>query len=425
MTKKTERTVILAYSGGLDTSVMLHWLKHDQGCTVVAYCADVGQAEDFAALREKAFGSGAAEVYIEDLRGTFVRDFAWMALKAGAVYEGTYLLGTALARPVIAAGQIALARQLGAATVAHGATGKGNDQLRFELSYYALAPDIQVIAPWREWDLKGRSELIKYCQKHHIPTTASIEKPYSIDHNLMHCSYEGGILEDPWNEPPADMFRLTKSPADGPEQGLDMIIGFRSGEPVSIDGVELAPIAMLERLNGLAGEHGIGRVDLVENRAVGLKSRGIYESPGMTVLHIAHQTLETITLDREVQRLKASLAQKFAEMIYNGFWYSPENVLLRTLVDETQQFVTGEVRVRLYRGNVIVTGRRSPYALYNQQLASFETDHHYDQRDSAGFIKLQALRLRTLAARLPDANAARTTKSMPAGSLAVSEGGAI
>ncbi|MGH9943961.1 MAG: argininosuccinate synthase [Pyrinomonadaceae bacterium] len=391
------KKIVLAYSGGLDTSVMLRWLKESYGCEVVCYCADVGQGDELTGLDEKAKATGASKLYVEDLREEFVRNFVWPAVKANAVYEGVYLLGTSLARPVIAERQIEIARQEGADAVAHGATGKGNDQVRFELTYYALQPDIRVIAPWREWEFKGRLDLIAYSERHGIPVTATAEKPYSTDRNLMHVSYEGGILEDPWTEPPADIFQMTKAPEAARAEAEYVVVGFEQGVPVSINGEPLGAVELLMRLNQLGGEHGVGRVDLVENRFVGMKSRGVYETPGVTILQAAHRALESITMDREVMRLRDSLSLKFAEMIYYGFWFAPESELMRKMIDETQQDVTGEVRVKLYRGNVTVAGRRAPRSLYSERLATFEADTVYNQRDAEGFIKLNALRLRTRA----------------------------
>jgi argininosuccinate synthase len=389
------KKVVLAYSGGLDTSAMLLWLKENYGCEVVCYCADVGQGEELGGLEEKAVATGASRLYVEDLREEFVRDFVWTAVKANALYEGVYLLGTALARPVIAKRQIEIARREGADAVAHGATGKGNDQVRFELTYYALQPDIKVIAPWRSWEFKGRADLIAYCQKHGIPVTATAEKPYSTDRNLMHISFEGGILEDPWAAPPADMFLLTRAPEEAAGKAEEITIGFEKGEPVSINGITHGAVDLLTHLNYLGGEHGIGRVDLVENRFVGMKSRGVYETPGVTILQAAHRALESITLDREVMRLRDSLGTRFAESVYYGFWFAPEFAILRSLIDQTQENVSGEVRLKLYKGSVAVTGRRSPNSLYRPRIATFEDDAGaYDQHDAEGFIKLQALRLR-------------------------------
>jgi argininosuccinate synthase len=389
--------IVLAYSGGLDTSVMLRWLREEYGCEVVCYCADVGQGEELAGLDEKARATGASKLYVEDLRREFVEEYVWPAVKANAVYEGVYLLGTSLARPVIAKRQIEIARREGADAVAHGATGKGNDQVRFELTYYALEPDIKVVAPWREWEFKGRSDLIAYAKQHDIFVTATAEKPYSTDRNLMHVSYEGGILEDPWAEPPADIFQLTVAPEAAKAEPEYVVIGFEGGVPVSVNGEKLGAVELLESLNRAGGAHGVGRVDLVENRFVGMKSRGVYETPGVTVLQAAHRALESITLDREVLRMRDALSLKFAESVYYGFWFAPESELMRKTIDETQKNVTGEVRVKLYRGNVIVVGRRSPNSLYRERLATFEADNVYNQRDAEGFIKLNALRLRTRA----------------------------
>jgi argininosuccinate synthase len=397
MTEKKINKIVLAYSGGLDTSVMLRWIKERYGCEVVCYCADVGQGEELDGLEAKARETGASKLYVEDLREEFVREYVWTALKANAVYEGVYLLGTSLARPVIAKRQIEIARREGADAVAHGATGKGNDQVRFELTYYALEPDIKVVAPWREWEFKGRSDLIAYAKEHNIPVAATAEKPYSTDRNLMHISYEGGILEDPWAEPPADIFRLTKAPEEARAEAEYVEIGFERGEPVAVGGRRLGAVELLETLNELGGEHGIGRVDLVENRFVGMKSRGVYETPGVTILQAAHRALESITLDREVMHLRDSLGVKFAESIYYGFWFAPEFELLRKTIDETQAHVTGDVRLKLYRGNATVVGRRAPRSLYSERLATFEAEDVYNQRDAEGFIKLNALRLRSQA----------------------------
>jgi len=373
---------------------MLRWLKEQYSCEVICYCADVGQGEELDGLDEKARATGASKLYVEDLREEFVRDYVWTAIKANAVYEGIYLMGTSLARPVIAKRQIEIARKENADAVAHGSTGKGNDQVRFELTYYALQPDIKVIAPWREWEFKGRSDLIAYAKQHDIPVTATAEKPYSTDRNLMHVSYEGGILEDPWAEPPENIFQLTRSPEAAKSEAEYVELSFEKGEPVAINGEAKGPVALLETLNTLAGEHGIGRIDLVENRFVGMKSRGVYETPGVTVLQAAHRALESLTLDREVMHLRDSLGVKFAESIYYGFWFAPEFELMRNLIDDTQRNVTGDVRLKLYRGNTIVVGRRSPHSLYSEKVATFEADTVYNQRDAEGFIKLNALRLR-------------------------------
>jgi len=382
--------------------VMLHWLRETHGAEVVCYCADIGQGEELEGLDEKARATGASKLYVEDLRKEFVEEFVWTAIKANAVYEGVYLLGTSLARPVIARKQIEIALKEGADAVAHGATGKGNDQVRFELTYYALKPDIKVVAPWRDWEFKGRSDLIGYAKANNIPVTATLEKPYSTDRNLMHVSYEGGILEDPWAEPPADIFQMTRAAEDAETQPENLEIGFERGVPVRLNGEVLGAVELLTKANEIGGRHGVGRVDLVENRFVGMKSRGVYETPGVTILQAAHRALESITMDREVLRLRDSLSLKFAENVYYGFWFAPESELLRQTIDATQQDVNGEVRVKLYRGNVIIAGRRAPRSLYSERLATFEADTVYNQRDAEGFIKLNALRLRTRKAMTSD-----------------------
>ena len=388
------KRVCLAYSGGLDTSVILRWLIEEYGCEVVAYCADVGQEEELDGLPEKARESGAVDCVIRDIREEFVSDYVYPAISGNAIYEGTYLLGTALARPVIAKHHVDVAKQTGCDAVAHGATGKGNDQVRFELTFRALAPELAVIAPWREWDLRSRTDCLAYAEKYAIPVSATLKKPYSIDRNLLHCSFEGGILEDPWNAPDEEMFLLSRSPEDAPDVAQEVLIGFEQGRAVSLDGEALSPADLLYRLNQAAGEHGIGRVDMVENRFVGLKSRGVYETPGGTVLHAAHRAIESITLDRDVMHERDRLSPRFAELIYNGFWFAPEMDFLRAAIDASQQRVTGEVRAKLYKGNVIITGRRSPYSLYDEELATFEEDAGaYDQADAGGFIRLQGLRL--------------------------------
>jgi argininosuccinate synthase len=393
MARRAIKRVCLAYSGGLDTSVILKWLLEEYGCEVVAYTADIGQEEELDGLPKKARDTGALDCVVRDVREEFVRDFVFPAIQGCAIYEGSYLLGTSLARPLIAKHQVEVARETGCDAVAHGATGKGNDQVRFELTFRALAPDLHIIAPWREWDLRSRPDCIAYAQKHGIPITATLAKPYSMDRNLMHISYEGGILEDPWRAPDEAMFVLTRSVEDAPDQPSEIIIGFEAGVPVSIDGERLSPAALLHRLNQLAGAHGIGRVDLVENRFVGLKSRGVYETPGGTVLHAAHRAVESITLDREVMHERDRLSPRFAELIYNGFWYSPEMEFLRAAIDASQKNVTGEARLRLFKGAVQVTGRRSPVSLYSTSLVSFDEAGGYDQRDAGGFIRLQGLRL--------------------------------
>jgi len=393
------KRVVLAYSGGLDTSVILRWLIERYRCEVVAFCADLGQGEELLTVRDKALRTGAATVHIVDLREEFVRDFIFPMLRANAVYEGGYLLGTSIARPLIARAQVEVARREGADGVAHGATGKGNDQVRFELTYAALAPELRVIAPWREWELDSRTALMEFARRHDISVPVTAERPYSTDRNLFHISYEGGILEDPWAEPPDKMFLLTSSPESAPDVPAELVIDFEGGDPVALDGVRPGPVALLTRLNRLGGEHGVGRVDLVENRFVGMKSRGVYETPGGTILHVARRALESLTLDREVLHLRDSLVPRYAEMIYYGFWYSPERDALQGLMDDCARDVTGTVRLKLYKGNVTVLGRRSPRSLYRTDFATFETDAVYRQRDAEGFINLNALRLRIRALR--------------------------
>ncbi|MBK8176511.1 MAG: argininosuccinate synthase [Rhodospirillales bacterium] len=395
------KKVVLAYSGGLDTSVILRWLKDAYRCEVVTFTADVGQREEVEPARAKAEMMGVKQIFVEDLREEFVRDYVFPMFRANALYEGIYLLGTSIARPLIAKRQIEIANEVGADAVSHGSTGKGNDQVRFELGYYALKPDVRVIAPWREWDLNSRAKLIDYARQHQIPvpTDKEGEPPYSMDANLLHISYEGKALEDPWTEPGEEMFRLSVSPEAAPNQPTTIVIDFEQGDPVAIDGERLSPASLLDRLNVVAGANGVGRVDLVENRFVGMKSRGVYETPGGTVLLAARRAVESLTLDRGAAHLKDELMPRYAELIYNGFWFAPERVALQALIDSTQGNVTGSVRLKLYKGNVIVTGRRSPNSLYDQDIATFEEDVVYDQRDAEGFIKLNALRMR-LAARL-------------------------
>jgi len=393
------KKIVLAYSGGLDTSVILKWLKETYQCPVVAFAADLGQREELAEVAAKAKATGADEVFIEDLKEEFVRDFVWPMFRGNALYEGAYLLGTSIARPLIAKAQVEVARRTGADAVSHGATGKGNDQVRFELTYQALAPDLAIIAPWREWDLAGRAECVAYAEQHGIPVPVTREKPYSIDRNLLHISFEGGILEDPWAEPPADMFVLTKSPEAAPDKPHYVEIDFERGDPVAVDGVGLSPANLLARLNDLGGEHGIGRVDLVENRYVGLKSRGVYETPGGTILRAAHMAVESLTLDREVMHLQDSLMPRYAELVYYGYWFAPERQVLQKLIDEAQQPVTGTGRLKLYKGNVMVAGRKAPKSLYRPDLATFEAGGDYQQADATGFIRLNALRLK-IGARL-------------------------
>jgi len=388
------KKVVLAYSGGLDTSVILAWLKERYGCEVIAYCADIGQAEDLEEVRQKALRTGASKVYIDDRKEEFARDFVFRALKANAIYEGGYLLGTSIARPLIAKGQMEVARREGADAVAHGATGKGNDQVRFELTYYHFDPNIRVIAPWREWEFRSRSDLIAYARKKGIPVPVTPERPYSCDRNLLHISYEGGVLEDPWKEPAEEMFTLTVSPERAPDRPTYVEIDFEDGVPVAVDGKRMSPAELLAHLNRIGGENGIGRVDIVENRYVGMKSRGVYETPGGTILHIAHRAIESITMDREVMHLRDGLIPKISELIYYGYWFSPEMEVLWEFVDATQKDVTGTVRLKLYKGNCTVVGRKSPKSLYHPDFATFEAEEVYRQRDAEGFIRLNALRLR-------------------------------
>jgi len=393
------KKIVLAYSGGLDTSVILRWLIETYEAEVIAFTADLGQGEELIPIRDKGLRTGATGVHVVDLREEFVRDFVFPVLRANAVYESGYLLGTSFSRPLIAKAQVDVARAEGADAVAHGATGKGNDQVRFELTYAALAPDLQVVAPWREWDLRSRSDMMAYAERHGIPVPATRERPYSMDRNLFHISYEGGILEDPWAEPPEKMFLLTASPEEAPDVPTQVAIDFEGGAPVAVDGRRLGPVALLERLNRLGGENGVGRIDLVENRYVGMKSRGVYETPGGTILHVAHRALESLTLDREVLHLRDSLVGRYAEMVYYGYWYAPEREALQLLMDEAQRDVTGTVRLKLYKGNVTVAGRRSPRSLYRQDVVTFEADSVYRQKDAEGFIRLNALRLRIRALR--------------------------
>ena len=388
------KRVVLAYSGGLDTSVILRWLLETYQCELVAFLADLGQEEDLEGFAHKAERLGAAKVYVEDLREQFVRDFVYPAVRANAVYEGGYLMGTSLARPLIAKKQLEIAAQEGADAVAHGATGKGNDQVRFELTYLSLNPQMTIIAPWREWEFKGRQDLIDYAVAHHISVPTTREKPYSTDRNLFHTSYEGGILEDPWLEPDEKMFQMIQAVQNAPDRFQYVEIDFEQGTPVALDGERLGAVALLTRLNEIGGMHGVGRIDMVENRFVGMKSRGVYETPGGTLLHMAHRAVESLTMDREVMHLRDSLIPKFAELIYYGFWYAPEMELLRQFMDEAQRHVTGTARLKLYKGNCWVVGRKSPTSLYHPQFATFEADNVYHQADAEGFIRLNALRLR-------------------------------
>lgn len=390
------RKVVLAYSGGLDTSVILKWLMETYGCEVVAFTADIGQGEELDGLEAKALATGASKLVVKDLKEEFVRDYVFAALRGNAVYEGGYLMGTSIARPIIARHQVEVAREEGAEAVAHGATGKGNDQVRFELTYMALEPSLRVIAPWRDprWGFRSRSDMLAYARDHGIPVKVTAEKPYSCDRNLMHLSFEGGILEDPWLEPDESMFKLTVSPERAPDTPTYVEIDFRDGTPVAVNGVEMSPARLLVHLNDLGGRNGIGRVDLVENRFVGMKSRGVYETPGGTILHVAHKAIESITMDRDVMHLRDSLVPRYAELIYYGFWFSPEMELLQRTMDEAQRGVTGTVRLKLYKGNCIVVGRKAPKSLYVPDLATFERDEIYNQQDATGFIRLQGLRLR-------------------------------
>jgi len=390
--------IVLAYSGGLDTSVIIQWLRETYGCPVVAFVADVGQGEDLEAVREKALKTGAEECFVEDLREEFVRDYVFPIIRAGAVYEGGYLLGTSIARPLIAKAQMDLARRVGADAVAHGATGKGNDQVRFELTYLAVDPKIQIIAPWREWDFKGREDLVAYAKSHGIPVPVTKERPYSTDRNLLHLSFEGGILEDPWSEAPEDMYVLTVSPEKAPDRPEYVEIEFERGDPVAVNGEAYTPPSLLARLNDLAGAHGIGRVDLVENRFVGIKSRGVYETPGGTLLHAARSGLESIVLDREALHLRDQLMPKYAEQVYYGFWFAPEREMIQAAVDKAAETVTGTVRMKLFKGSCAVVGRKAPRSLYSGDHATFEADEVYDQRHAEGFIRLNALRLMMRAA---------------------------
>lgn len=403
MTKhKDVKKVVLAYSGGLDTSIILKWLQTELGAEVVTFTADLGQGDELEPARRKAEMLGIQEIYIEDLREEFVRDFVFPMFRANALYEGTYLLGTSIARPLISKRLVEIARETGADAVAHGATGKGNDQVRFELSAYALNPDIKVIAPWRDWTFKSRTDLLKFAEEHQIPVPKDKqgEAPFSVDANLLHSSSEGKVLEDPWIEPPEYVHQRSVSPMDAPDEPTEITISFKAGDAVALNGKPMSPATLLQALNDLGRDNGIGRIDLVENRFVGMKSRGVYETPGGTILLAAHRAVESITLDRGAGHLKDELMPRYAELIYNGFWFSPEREMLQAAIDKSQEDVEGDVRLKLYKGNVIVTGRRSDKSLYSDALVTFEDDQGaYDQKDAAGFIKLNALRLRTLAAR--------------------------
>ncbi len=396
MADKSIKKIVLAYSGGLDTSVILRWLQETYGCEVVTFTADIGQGEELEPARQKAQMAGVKQIYIDDLREEFVRDFVFPMFRANALYEGTYLLGTSIARPLIAKRQIEIARETGADAVAHGATGKGNDQVRFELTYYALQPDIKVVAPWRTWNLNSRTALLDFAEKHQIPIARDKrgEAPYSTDANLLHISYEGKALEDPWIEPDEDMFTRTVSPEKAPDTPEYVEIDFEKGDPVAVNGQKLSPATLLAKLNELGGKHSVGRLDLVENRFVGMKSRGVYETPGGTILSIARRGIESITLDRGAAHLKDELMPRYAELVYFGFWFSPEREMLQKAIDESQTYVTGTVRMKLYKGQARVVGRKSPRSLYRQDYVTFEADQVYNQQDAEGFIKLQALRLR-------------------------------
>ncbi|HOM69431.1 MAG TPA: argininosuccinate synthase [Smithellaceae bacterium] len=390
------KKVVLAYSGGLDTSVIVRWLIETYGCEVICFAADLGQKEELTGLKKKAINTGASKIYIEDLREEFARDFVFRALRANAVYEGTYLLGTSLARPLIAKRQIEIAKMEKADAVAHGATGKGNDQVRFELTYIALNPSIKIISPWKDekWDLNSRELMIDYAEKHKIPVALTKAKPYSSDRNLLHISHEGGILEDPWAEPPENIFVLTKSPEKSPDKPTYVEIDFVKGNPVAINGKKMSPAVLMDKINQIAGENGVGRVDMVENRFVGMKSRGVYETPGGTVLWAAHRAVESLTMDREVMLIRDSLIPKYAQLVYNGFWYSPEMETLQKYIDATQENVTGTARMKLYKGSCSVVGRKAPQSLYSEDFATFEKDQVYNQMDAIGFIKLNGLRLK-------------------------------
>lgn len=402
MAKEPIRKLVLAYSGGLDTSVILRWAKEYYECEVIAFCADIGQADETEGLERKALASGASRFYLENLREEFARDFVFPMMRAGAVYEGYYLLGTSIARPAIAKRQVEVARREGADAVGHGATGKGNDQARFELCFARLAPQLKVVAPWRnpDWKFESRKALIAYAHQKQIPVAATVERPYSTDRNLLHVSYEGGILEDPWREPDEDMFQMTVAPHKAPDAAEFVEVEYLAGDPVAINGERLSPAALIERANQIGGRHGVGRVDLVENRFVGIKSRGVYESPGATLLLHAHRAVEQLTLDREQAHLRDSLLTRYAELIYYGFWFAPEREALQALIDHTQRNVTGRARLKLFKGGVWIVGRQSPHSLYNPALASFDEAGGYRQGDAEGFIRLNALRLRALG-RLP------------------------
>ena len=390
------KKVVLAYSGGLDTSVILKWIKETYQCEVATFTADLGQDEDFDAVKKKAKAQNVSEIFIEDIKDEFVKDYVFPMLRANPLYEGYYLLGTSIARPLIAKKQIEIAKQVNADAVAHGATGKGNDQIRFELGYYYHNPNIKVISPWREWDLNSRSSLVEYADKHGIEIAKDKrgEQPFSIDENVLHSSAEGKVLEDPWTEAPEYVYTRSVSPEEAPDQAEELVIEYKSGDACTLNGKAMQPFELLNSLNKMAGKHGIGRIDLVENRYIGMKSRGVYETPGGTILYHAHRAIESITLDKEASHMKESISSKYAELIYNGYWFSPEREMMQALIDQSQKNVEGKVRLKLYKGNVLITGRESPLSLYNPDLATFESDEVYSQKDAEGFIKLNALRLR-------------------------------
>ncbi len=390
--------VVLAYSGGLDTSVIIQWLLDEYKAEVIAFAADLGQEEELTGLDEKAKNSGASKVYIDDLRAEFAKDFVFPMIRAGAIYESGYLLGTSIARPLIAKRMIEIVRENNAEAISHGATGKGNDQVRFEVTAYALEPNIKVIAPWREWTFNSRTDLINYAKKHNIPVPVTAKKPYSMDRNLMHISFEGGILEDPWAEPPKDMFKLSVAPEDAPDEAEEVTIDYEKGDAVAINGERMSPLDIMLTLNKLGGKHGVGRIDLVENRFVGMKSRGVYETPGGTILYRAREAVEQLTMDREVMHLRNTLVPQYAKLVYNGFWFAPEREMLQAAVDQAAQSVNGTARLKLFKGNCMVVGRRAEKSLYDPEISTFEASDAYDQKDAAGFIKLNALRLRIRAA---------------------------
>jgi len=389
--------IVVAYSGGLDTSVIVKWAKETYKAEIIAFCADVGQDDELDGLEEKAKNTGASKCYIKDLTEEFAKDFIFPMMQANAIYEGSYLLGTSIARPLIGKHLIEIARAEGADAICHGATGKGNDQVRFELTAYAMEPNIKIIAPWREWSFKSRTDLINYAQDNKIPVTITAAKPYSMDRNLLHISFEGGILEDPWSEPPEDLCVLTQPISKTPDKAEEAIISFEKGVPVKVNGEALSPAKVMRKLNEIGGRHGVGRIDIVENRYVGMKSRGVYETPGGTILHTVHRAVESLTMDREVMHFRDSFIPYYAKLVYNGFWYAPEREMLQAAIDESQKFVTGDVRVKLFKGSCKVVGRRSEYSLYDSNLSTFEKDNVYNQADASGFIRLNALRLRTLA----------------------------